>query len=76
MVEWALPTIDMALCNGCGICVTQCPTHAVELAEQRPAIVRPEDCAYCGLCEEICPEGAIALAYEIVPGTDKGAHDA
>ena len=76
MAEWALPTIDMTLCNGCGICIDQCPTHAVELVEQRPSVVRPEDCAYCGLCEEICSRGAIALAYEIVPKSNRGVHDA
>jgi len=69
-----LPEIDMSLCTGCRLCVERCPTHAVELsAEQRPVIVRPDDCAYCGLCEEMCPVGAISLAYEIVldaSGTD------
>jgi 2-oxoglutarate ferredoxin oxidoreductase subunit delta len=62
-----LPTIDLNICTGCGLCVDQCPTHAVEMSDvRRPEIVRPEDCAYCGLCEEMCPVGAIALEYEIV----------
>lgn len=65
MSEWALPTIDMAQCTGCGLCVEYCPTQAVELREQLPAILRPQDCSYCGLCEETCPVGAIALSYEI-----------
>jgi NAD-dependent dihydropyrimidine dehydrogenase PreA subunit len=36
------------------------------MIDERPVIVRPEDCAYCGLCEEMCPVEAIALEYEIV----------
>jgi formate hydrogenlyase subunit 6/NADH:ubiquinone oxidoreductase subunit I len=71
-----LPEIDMSLCTGCRLCVERCPTSAVEMAagprpaDQRPAIVRPDDCVYCGLCEEMCPVGAIALAYEIVLRSD------
>jgi NAD-dependent dihydropyrimidine dehydrogenase PreA subunit len=65
MLEQLLPTIDLSLCTGCGLCVERCPTGAVELVDRRPVIVRPLDCAYCGLCEEMCPVEAIALAYEI-----------
>jgi NAD-dependent dihydropyrimidine dehydrogenase PreA subunit len=75
--ERVLPTIDLDICTGCGLCIDRCPTHAVEMgAKGRPSIVRPEDCAYCGLCEEMCPEGAIALSYEIVvaPDPPNGAH--
>ena len=70
MNDRVLPEIDMSLCTGCRLCVERCPTHAVEIAGLRPAIVRPDDCAYCGLCEEMSPVGAIALAYEIVLGTE------
>jgi len=73
MDDWALPTIDLARCTGCGNCVEGCPTRAVELsAEGLPVIARPRDCAYCGACEELCPEGAIELAYEIVTASGGG----
>jgi 4Fe-4S ferredoxin len=89
-MERVLPTIDMALCTGCGLCVDQCPTRAVEMGARavelgdarsmndilRPVIVRPGDCVYCGLCEEMCPEGAIALSYEIVLSDKRGDHEA
>ena len=64
--DWALPTIDLELCNRCELCVTHCPTHAVEMSGGHPRLVRPQDCSYCGDCEEICTKGAIALEYEIV----------
>jgi NAD-dependent dihydropyrimidine dehydrogenase PreA subunit len=64
--ERVLPRIDQELCNGCGICVGVCPSQAVTLIDERPVIVRPQDCAYCGDCEDLCPEGAISLPYEIV----------
>ncbi|HIH03409.1 MAG TPA: 4Fe-4S binding protein [Methanoregulaceae archaeon] len=64
--NWALPTIDLARCTGCGACVTYCPTRAVEMSHGRPRIVRIADCTYCGECEQACPEGAIGLGYKIV----------
>ena len=64
--NWALPAIDSARCTGCGVCVTYCPTGAVEMKHGRPLIVRTMDCTYCGECEQACPEGAIGLGYEIV----------
>jgi 2-oxoglutarate ferredoxin oxidoreductase subunit delta len=85
MDDWALPTIRLERCTGCGLCVTYCPTHAVEMVEtrasgaqevvRRPVITRPQECAYCGTCEELCPESAIVLTYEIVsspPRQDPG----
>lgn len=72
MDNWALPTINLELCTGCGLCVEFCLPHAVELVAGRPTISAPERCAYCGTCEEMCPAGAITLAYEIVssPSSD------
>mgnify|MGYP003882171501 CR=1 FL=1 len=64
--ERVLPQINLDLCDGCGICVENCPSQAVAMIDGRPVIVRPEDCAYCGDCENLCPQGAIGLPYEIV----------
>ena len=66
MDDKILPIIDLDRCNGCGLCAQLCPTHAVEMIDARPAIVRVQDCAYCGMCEEMCPVEAIGLVYEIV----------
>jgi len=67
MNNWMLPTISRDLCTGCGLCITYCPTSAVEKIDQYPVIAHPEACAYCGTCEDICPAGAITLLYQIEP---------
>ena len=64
--ERVLPQINLELCNGCGVCVSTCPSEAVALIDGWPVIVHPENCVYCGDCEELCPQGAISLPYEIV----------
>ncbi|MHB1131740.1 MAG: ATP-binding protein [Chloroflexota bacterium] len=63
-----LPTIDEGRCEGCGECVTACPTSAVEVFAGRARIARPEDCTYCAECEALCPRQAIACPFEIVYG--------
>jgi ferredoxin len=66
MGDWALPEIDLLLCNRCGTCVERCPTGAVEMTWEGPVIARPGDCTYCAICDAICPQRAITCAYEIV----------
>jgi NAD-dependent dihydropyrimidine dehydrogenase PreA subunit len=62
----AVPEIDPVKCTGCGECVEQCPTEAVELLEGKAVILRPDDCCYCTNCESICPEEAIRCPFEII----------
>jgi ferredoxin len=66
MSEWILPRIDLQLCSRCGECIERCPTGAVEMGEDGPEVVRPEDCTYCALCDAFCPRGVITCSYEIV----------
>ena len=66
MEEWALPEIDLSLCNRCGACVEHCPPQAVEMSPDGPVIARPQDCTYCAVCDAICPQEAITCAFEIV----------
>ena len=63
--EKAYPSIDEALCSGCGQCVAACPNHALQLVAGLATLVAPDDCAYCADCEDLCPQGAIGLPYEI-----------
>ncbi len=68
MEGWALPEINLALCDRCGVCVEQCPMGAVEMGDRGPFVARPGDCTYCATCDTICPQGAVTCAFEIVWG--------
>lgn len=61
----ALPAIDHKKCTLCGECVEQCPTHALQIMDDRVVFAQPSTCTYCGDCEPACPQGAIRVEYEI-----------
>ncbi len=51
-----------AWCKRCGICVAFCPEGVLEMdQENKPLVVRPENCTGCGLCEIRCPDFAISV---------------
>lgn len=52
--------IDKDKCEGCGDCVSACPTSAIEMADQK-AQVKADDCADCGACVDACPKQAISM---------------
>ncbi len=57
-------------CNGCGMCVTFCPTGALRSYDRGDRQVIDFNLGYCltcSLCCDICPEGAIAYATHINP---------
>ena len=70
-----LPLIDAARCDGCGYCVTHCPTGALGMVNGQVALVHPSRCNYDATCEDICPAGAIALPYQIVFEQEPPAHE-
>ncbi len=69
-----LPFIQVEIhddCDGCGRCVTFCPTGALRSHNQGDRQVidfRLGYCLACGLCADICPQGAIAYSASINPG--------
>ena len=52
--------IDRDLCNGCGLCVTVCPTGTISLREEK-ATASGEESILCGHCEAVCPREAIRI---------------
>ncbi len=58
--------IDQELCNGCGICIENCPMDVIRLDEERDKayIAYLSDCQFCFLCELECPTGAIYVSPE------------
>jgi ferredoxin len=48
------------LCNGCGLCVTICPTGTISLIEEK-ATASGGESIFCGHCEAVCPREAIRI---------------
>jgi len=61
-----MPWVDVAKCNGCGLCVGVCQHQGLVLVGNVIQVVEREDCDWCTLCEAVCPTGAIHCPYEIV----------
>ncbi len=55
--------IDRDLCDLCGVCVSVCPTDAIEMTHTRLTIIE-STCVECDKCIYICP--VEALAYDQV----------
>lgn len=51
--------INKDLCVNCGFCVKECPTFALEMSEEGPKTVLPQNCFACGHCTAVCPKGAL-----------------
>jgi ferredoxin len=67
-IPWA-PIIDVALCNGCGACLNECPNGVYVLDEDEGVskVVAPNQCVVlCDKCAAVCPTDAISFP-------DKGA---
>ena len=60
------------LCDGCGMCVDECPRDVLEPGQGRIRVVsgRQEYCSLCRLCERACLAGGIGTEPAIHIGTD------
>ena len=54
-------TIDEELCNGCGRCVTVCPSDTITMKGKK-AVVTGTESLNCGHCMAVCPTGAVQVA--------------
>lgn len=52
------PRVDKFKCNGCRICVENCPLSVIEIKE-RKARIDYQKCIDCFCCLEVCPLGAM-----------------
>ncbi|MGD2164204.1 MAG: 4Fe-4S binding protein [Anaerolineae bacterium] len=61
-----VPLIVRSRCDGCGRCVSVCPTHALSVKNGKAVVSDPLACDYHGFCERVCPMHAILRPFEIV----------
>jgi ferredoxin len=54
-------TIDQEKCNGCGMCLSDCPEGALQVIEGKARLVGDLLCDGLGACLKSCPENAISV---------------
>ncbi len=52
-------TVDVSLCNACGLCVENCQFDALTVEDT--AVVNKTRCVGCGVCVNACPDEALIL---------------
>ena len=57
--------IDPSTCNGCGLCVQECPANRFTMADQKAVYSDPQHwCTGCGHCVAVCPQDAVCYDGE------------
>ena len=51
--------IDAEACKGCGICLKNCPDHAITGERKEAHVIDQNKCTKCGTCLEKCPFNAV-----------------
>ena len=79
-IENGVAVIDTALCEGCGVCVRNCPKNLIEFIPKTAKVFvacsttcRGKEvitacqvgCIGCGLCAKNCPENAITMVNNL-----------
>jgi len=54
-------TIEDELCNGCGLCIPNCPEGALQIIDGKARLVSDLFCDGLGACVGYCPEGAMTV---------------
>lgn len=54
-------SIDEQKCNGCGLCIPNCPEGAIQIIDNKARLVSDLMCDGLGACLGHCPQGAIKV---------------
>ena len=61
MSKRTIISIDEEKCNGCGLCIPNCPEGAMQVIDGKARLISDLFCDGLGACVGYCPEGAITL---------------
>ncbi len=53
--------IDEEKCNGCGLCIPNCPEGAIRIIDNKVRLISDLFCDGLGACIGYCPQGAITI---------------
>jgi len=61
MAKRKIIKIDAEKCNGCGLCIPNCPEGALQIIDDKARLVSDLFCDGLGACIGHCPQGAITI---------------
>lgn len=61
MAKRKIIKIDEDKCNGCGLCIPNCPEGALQMIDGKARLISDLFCDGLGACIGYCPEGAITI---------------
>ena len=61
MAKRKIIKIDEELCNGCRLCIPNCPEGANQIIDDKARLISDLFCDGLGVCIGHCPQGAITI---------------
>lgn len=61
MAKRKIIKIDQEKCNGCGLCIPNCPEGALQIVDDKARLISDLFCDGLGACIGHCPQGAITI---------------
>ncbi len=61
MAKRKIIKIDLDKCNGCGLCIPNCPEGALQIIDGKARLISDLFCDGLGACIGHCPQGAITI---------------
>ena len=53
--------VNAESCDGCGVCVDNCPTEVLGIVNEKVEIIDSELCTDCMVCMHVCPYGVLEV---------------